>query len=137
MKTDTAFLNGFVTWVENRSFSYSCPLDKNRLHTDGKKVLKILAKKLYLQPGDYEIRSNKGGIAVAGEITLHANTIYIQIQDSFLGEGLQIMFRRTNGRKDFVGQVNTFASLHALLDVDQLCERMRRVSGVLSLRACS
>ncbi|KAA3442046.1 hypothetical protein C7I87_32575 [Mesorhizobium sp. SARCC-RB16n] len=54
----------------NRSCSYD-EQQKRRFHTTGRSKLKKLAAELALPPGSYDLRSNKAGIAVSGEITLH------------------------------------------------------------------
>lgn len=90
--------------------------DKNKahLHTKGKTFLKSLAKALALKDGSYDIRSNRGGIAVSGEVTLHSDDIYIQISESFSSPGLQILFRTCSSRKDYCGNQNHFIKLESL-----------------------
>src|SRR3546814_7609220 len=43
-------------------------------------------------------RSNKGGIAVSGEIILHGEDIYVQLGLG-IGSGREVMFRRVAGRQ--------------------------------------
>jgi hypothetical protein len=83
-------------------------------HKIGKQQLKKLAIALDLQSGTYDIRSNKGGIAVCGEITLHTDTLYCQLSQSCLGTGHEILFRSCKGRKDYTGGSNNFASAKCL-----------------------
>jgi hypothetical protein len=35
--------------------------------------------------GDYDLRSNEAGLAVSGEITLHADRLYVQVSQSAMG----------------------------------------------------
>lgn len=54
----------------NRSCSYD-EQHKRRFHTIARSRLKKLAAELNLPSGCFDLRSNKAGIAVSGEITLH------------------------------------------------------------------
>ena len=88
---------------------------KAKLHKYGKLFLKELANKIGLPENTYDIRSNMGGVAVSGEVTLHADTIYMQLSESVVGApGIGIMFRSCRGRKDYVGGRNQFASTISL-----------------------
>lgn len=118
-----AFVRQFVHWVEGRSFGFK-PKAKTRLHQEAKRVLRILARQLGLKSGEYEILSNQGGIAVAGEITLHSDTLYVQIR-TFLHPGVRILFRRCYNRKDYVGEKNHFSPIHALLDIPVFCQSLQ------------
>ncbi len=119
----------YVQWVQHRSFCYAAPVDKDRFHIESKRVLRILAKQLGLQAGDYEIRSNKGGVAVSGEVILHANSLYVMIHGAWAYRGIQILFRRCSGRCDHTGKVNHYVPVHALLDLKNLVRRMNAVAG--------
>jgi len=79
---------------------------KEKYHRIARKQLHKLADQLDLDPDDYDIRSNKGGIAVCGEITLHTDSLYIQVSQSCLGGGHEIMYRGCDGRKDYGGKMN-------------------------------
>lgn len=99
-----------------------CPLsyhaeNKAVFHREAKRVLKQLADKLGLKPEEYDLRSNKGGIAVAGEVTLHTDTLYVQVYKSLFSKN-DVMFRRCNGRKDYTGEANNFTHVTRLLDAD-------------------
>jgi hypothetical protein len=88
------------------------PGDFAGLHT--RRRLKQLAAALGLSPDTYDLRSNLAGTAVAGEITLHADRIYVQVSQSFTGYDSSILFRTCDGREDYVGGANNFASLDLL-----------------------
>jgi len=60
------------------AYSTSGHKRKEKYHRMARKQLHKLAQQLDLDPGDYEIRSNKGGVAVCGEVTLHTDTLYIK-----------------------------------------------------------
>jgi hypothetical protein len=100
---------------------------KRLFHSRAKSQLRRIATALGLEPGSYDLRSNQAGIAVSGEITLHG--------DSPLRAGLPIgdglPQRRPvsdlQGRKDYVGGPNNFASLDLLNSPDELAHWIRRV----------
>jgi hypothetical protein len=71
------------------------------------------------------LRSNQGGIAVSGEITLHADHLYVQACQPATGHDSGVMFRTCEGRKDYVGGRNNSASLDLLNDPDLLVRIIR------------
>ena len=80
---------------------------------------------LGLGDGHYDLRSNGGGIAVSGEVTLHADRLYVQVSQPALGADSGILFRRCEGRRDYVGGVNNFASLDLLHRPVELASRIK------------
>ena len=52
---------------------------KALFHSDGRKAMKRLADALGLTPDEYDLRSNKSGLANSGEITLHADFLWVQL----------------------------------------------------------
>jgi hypothetical protein len=106
---------------------------KLKFHHRAARQLKRLAKVIGLEGSEYDIRSNKGGIAVPGEITLHTDSLYVQVSQSCLGPGHEIMFRTCDGRKDYGGSTsghNHFAPAGRLDDVPDFAEGLRR-AGVI------
>ncbi len=89
---------------------------KEIFHQDGKTFLRAVAKALGLQPTEFDLRSNKGGPAVSGEITLHTDRLYLQLSHSCMAPGAQVMFRTCDSRKDYTGHVNNFVQLAGLKD---------------------
>lgn len=88
---------------------------KNTLHSAGKSFLRILADDLGLAKGEFDIRSNLGGIAVSGEVTLHGEAIYVQLSEGCVGpRGVSILFRSCSGRKDCCGHSNHFITVARL-----------------------
>jgi hypothetical protein len=53
-------------------------------------ALKALADALRLSSGEFDLRSNKGGIAVSGEVTLHGDDLYVQVSQSYFEVERQI-----------------------------------------------
>ncbi len=90
----------------------------------GRQLARKLAADLGLAPGTFDIRTNKAGIAVSGEVTLHAERLYVSLGQSFLGTSF--MFRCCNGRKDYSGAVNRWAVWTDLYnDYDHLLAELR------------
>ncbi len=100
--------------------SYCEPSLKDAFHREGKKVLRRLAACMGLRPGEYDVRSNKAGIAVSGEIILHTHSVYLQLSQCFMGHDSALLMRACKGRKDYVGGMNHFAPIDALADLEQL-----------------
>ncbi len=99
---------------------------KALFHADGRRAMRRLADALGLARGDYDIRSNKGGIAVSGEVTLHGDEIYVQLGLGCMGADREILFRRVRGRQDFTGDRNRWASIQELLAPDRFAARISR-----------
>jgi len=90
-----------------RSVAYTVE-EKNAFHRDGMKLLKSLAKDCGIEA---DFRSNKGGIAVSGEITMHGDTVYVQLyQPSYGPSDFQFLVRSCQGRKDYTGATNHFVN---------------------------
>ncbi len=110
---------------------------KRRFHREARKRLKHLATELGFPTGSYDLRSNLGGIAVSGEITLHHETVYVQICQPATGHDTGIMIRTCQGRLDYAGGRNHFEPLRRLDDIPGLAARMRDVLCVaMPPRAC-
>ena len=85
-----------------------------------------MADALELGSDSYDIRSNRGGVAVSGEVTLHAEEIWVQLSLGALGPGHEVMFRRVTGRRDHTGDRNRWASVGELLAPDRFAARIRQ-----------
>ncbi len=110
-----------------------CAYDENqkrRFHTTARTRLRQLATALRLRACSFDLRSNKGGVAVSGEVTLHQERVYIQVsQPAFGGEASGgVLIRTCRGRRDYVGGLNHFVSLTMLDDIDALSDRVRRIA---------
>lgn len=102
---------------------------KRELHREGRRALKALADALGLSAGSYEIRSNLAGPACTGEVTLHGEAIYVQVDGNCMGPGFEVLYRRCKGRKDYCGEINHFAPARALADPVALAARIRPLLG--------
>ncbi len=113
----------------------SCAYDqeqKRRFHSMARSRLKKLAAELGLAAGMFDIRSNKAGIAVSGEITLHHDRFYVQVGQFGLSSGHGILIRTCKGRKDFTGGPNHFVRFQMLDDLPALAAAVRAITGVTS-----
>lgn len=100
---------------------------KMAFHAAGKKFLKTLADILGLPSGTYDIRSNTGGMAVSGEVTLHSDDLYVQLSESCMKPGVQVMYRSCDSRKDYCGHQNHFAH------IDEFRRQERKAEIVASM----
>lgn len=60
--------------IARRGVDYD-PQSKTAFHNEAKRALRALANHLGLAPDSYNLRSNKAGPAVSGEVTLHTETL--------------------------------------------------------------
>jgi hypothetical protein len=118
-KTDVSSGDGDPNHENPHSYS------KLNYHRLGKRVLKAVAAEMGLPSGTYDIRSNLGGTAVAGEITLHGEHLYIQLCEAM--GGLEVLYRSCKGRKDYTGGGNNWMKYDDLLDLPRACDAFRRV----------
>lgn len=123
-------LKRYVETVSHRSFQFAEPGVKSRFHRDSRMVLRILARKLVLPVGSYSIRSHMGELSEPGHITLELANGSIQIFQSGLHKGVQIKIRRFDGLGHRLLVASLTSPVAALLDVDQLVER---INPILSL----
>jgi hypothetical protein len=102
MKTITQTqLKTFVNMTRSACYNYEM---KERYKRLGKKILLALVEYLQLQPGEYDIRFNPGGIACSGDHILHTDKFYVDMSDNCnLG---WFYYRSCQGRKDYTGGVN-------------------------------
>jgi hypothetical protein len=89
---------------------------KKQFHRIAKRRLKLLANELGFDNADFDLRSNQGGIAVSGEVTLHHERIYIQVSQFGTCKDLGILVRTCEGRRDYTGGMNNFFPLTSLDD---------------------
>lgn len=112
-----------------QDFSYCDAYLKRGLHKDSAAYLSMLVDELGFDRKDYDIHSNEGGIAGSGEITLHTNTLYVQIsQFALSGSYLSFLIRGCESRKDYSGHRNhTLRILPRNLDVVlETCRKAKR-----------
>jgi len=113
-----------MDWYKTCSYDGA---QKRSFHKIGLKRLRLLAKAIGFAPGSFDVRSNHGGMAVSGEVTLHHENLYVQISQPATRADTGILIRTCKGRKDCVGGHNNFASLSMLDDIPALASRCRSV----------
>lgn len=99
---------------------------KKLFHSEGRAALRRLAEVLSLDEGSFDIRSNKAGPAVSGEITLHADMLWVQFSLGPFGPDREVCFRRVRDRQDYIGERNHWASVRELVEPDRFAARIRR-----------
>lgn len=106
--------------------------DKDKFHRAAKRALNHIAKNLLgLTKDQFEVRSNKGGPAVSGEVILHTDTLYVQVSKSLMGPGSEIMYRSCKGRKDYCGGQNHFIGVERLAsNPDSVIHSLKTVGGL-------
>jgi hypothetical protein len=102
------------------------PDAKRQFHRRARRQLIELAEELNFTTADYDLRSNEGGIAVSGEVTLHAERLYVQVSQPATGNDTGVLFRDCQGRRDYTGGRNNFASLDLLHRPAALAALIRR-----------
>ena len=119
----------FQSFVKKYAFrQYHYASDKGAMHRSAMGMLRDLAAALGYAPDAYDVRSNKGGIAVTGEVTLHTDNLYVQVCDAWGGNHLQLLIRTCKGRKDYCGGMNHNLNFHlaSFDDIVQFCQRITR-----------
>lgn len=108
-----------------RGVAYDEPA-KRLFHSEGRAALRRLAEALGLDGGSFDIRSNKAGPAVSGEITLHGETLWVQLSLGPFGPDREVCFRKVRDRHDHIGERNHWASVRELVEPDRFAARIRR-----------
>lgn len=97
---------------------------KKQFHATAKRYLKRLAAALALPAGSFDLRSNHGGIAVSGEVTLHGEHLYVQVSQFSIGPLERVvLFRGCHGRQDYSGMENHYATAEDLIATAPLTKR--------------
>lgn len=99
---------------------------KRVFHHEGRQAMRRLAEALGLDPGSYDVRSDKGGVAISGDITLHGEEVWVRLSLGPFGPDHEVAFRKVRGRDDHCGDRNRWASIQELLAPDRFAERLRR-----------
>ena len=103
------------------------PERKQRFHVVARARLRQLATELHWPKGSFDLRSNQGGIAVSGEITLHHAQVYVQVCQPATRCDTGILIRTCRDRRDYSGGPNHFDALSLLDDIPAFAARVRAV----------
>lgn len=85
---------------------------KTTFHRAAQEYLQQVASDMLLPEGSFDIRVNKGGFAVLGEVILHSDTLYVCLGGSVPLK--TFYFRKVKGRKDYCGGNNNHLPYTAL-----------------------
>ena len=102
-------------------------VQKTAFHRIARNRLAALADALGWRKDSFDLRSNAGGPAVSGEITLHHEQVYVQVSQPATGWDTGILIRRCKGREDYHGGPNHFAPLRMLDDLEALSVHVREL----------
>ncbi|MBY0355266.1 MAG: hypothetical protein K2Q12_05995 [Rickettsiales bacterium] len=110
--------------VASRPVAYDAEA-KEQFHRRGKALLKQIACDLGYAKGSFDLRNNKAGIAVSGEVTLHTDDLYVQLAQGSCGSDLQILYRSCKHRRDYTGGSNNWMSFAHLRNYEAVLERLK------------
>lgn len=126
---ETEMAKAAFDWTKSCSYDQD---QKEAFHRTARARLKALAGVLELPDNSYDLRSNKGGIAVSGEVTLHHQNVYLQASQSAFGaEGgaaTGLLVRTCEGRKDYTGGRNHMLHLKELDNPQALALKVIAIS---------
>jgi hypothetical protein len=111
--------------IASRDVGYN-PEAKAQFLKMARQLAKLTADALGLEAGERDIRVNKAGIAVSGEVTLHSDSLYVQFGQSMMGG--TFLCRSCNGRKDYTGGMNNFYRWDNLRDFGRFIEFLKSIS---------
>jgi hypothetical protein len=111
--------------IASRNVGYD-PAGKEQFLKMARQLAKLTSDSLGLGTGERDIRVNKAGIAVSGEVTLHSDSLYVQFGQSMMGD--TFLCRSCKGRKDYVGGVNHFYKWEDLRDFGRFIDFLKRLS---------
>ena len=106
------------------------PEGKRAFHREARSTLRIAARHLGLEQGQYDLRSNMAGQAISGDVILHSDEIYILVSIPCFGPGREVMFRRCKGRQDYRGEHNHFCDIAVLADPVKFAALVAREIGL-------
>jgi len=97
---------------------------KELFHKSARSLLNKVAKELGYQKTQFNIRSNKGGPAVLGDVILHSDNLYINLGGSYCND--KFMYRKVKHQKDYTGGTNNWMTYQELCDnFDQAIHRFK------------
>jgi len=86
------------------------------------------------------VRSNMGGIAVSGEVWLHAAHLFVQLSESCVqSPGVEVLYRSCSRRGDCTGGVNQWAGAgrRATGGLDAFKEHCRQLMAEGAAKGCA
>ena len=116
----------FVVWVQGtpiQGYTDAEVRDKAKWMQCGRGLMRKLAKELGLQSHEYKVRTNPAGPACSGDIHLHADWVYVALEQSCM-PGV-FMWRYCDGQKDYTGRNNQWVRWEILLDLPAFAKMIR------------
>ena len=95
-------------------------------HLNGREHSKALAAALGLEASTYDVRSNLGGIAVSGEVTMHGQNLYVQICQPATGADSRMLIAPARAAR-IHRRRNNFLPLSWLDQTEALAGYCRRI----------
>jgi len=126
MKITGNTIQNFVSCGRRAPYSYE---NKESYRKMGRSILRQIAKDMGMQKGEYDIRWNPGGIAVAGDHTLHTDRIYVSFCDN-CNTGW-FYWRTCESRRDYTGGTNQIVMWSSLIKngLDSLIRNLRNAQN--------
>lgn len=108
----SAEIAALARFVANAQLSYH---EENKEHflRETRRLAARFATELALNPSQFDLRVNRGGIAGSGDVMLHADHLYVSLNAEIdFGRGRAFMFRGCQSRQDYTGLGNRWALWH-------------------------
>ncbi len=105
----SAEIAALARFVANAQLCYH---EENKEHflRETRRLAARFAIELGLTPSQFDLRVNRGGIAGPGDVTLHADHLYVSFNAEIdFGRGRTFMFRGCRSRQDYTGLGNRWA----------------------------
>lgn len=97
---------------------------KERFHSDGRKMMRRLAKALLIAEGDYKVTSHPGDPAIAGDIVLSTADFEVSMSIGSLHEGCEVRYHAKRGPA--AREKLRFATIRDFVKTQRFATRLRR-----------
>jgi hypothetical protein len=97
---------------------------KERFHSDGRKMMRRLAKALLISEGDYKVTSHPGDPAIAGDIVLSTADFEVAMSIGPLHEGYEVRYHAKRGPA--AREKLRFAFIRDFVKTQRFAGRLRR-----------
>jgi len=97
---------------------------KDRWHRLARRVIRVLAEHIGLDRSEYDMWTNKGEEVGPGVTVMHTQTFCVKFEISSFSRDIGFMFKRCNGRKDFVGGTTHYMKWEKLLSLRDVADRL-------------
>lgn len=118
-----------VTSTHINGYSDEAAMQKEEFISLCRSYLRMIANKMGLPAGSYDIRVNRAGVAVSGDVHLHTDTLYVAFEQSCLGNDFGFMYRSCKGRKDYTGGQNRWMRWENLLSIPNVVKAFQEAAA--------